>query len=128
MTSQSERLAELLTLIEALCEESISLEQLARLEDRLRCDPMAEEVYIGYMLIHSKLLQEFGGTSIVPGREPASARVVRWHRPIWPLAAVGCVIVLLVGGFFAWRWSGDGPLLPRPRAYSRAGPGTPRRR
>jgi hypothetical protein len=121
MTSRPDRLAELRTLIEALCEESTSPEQVARLEEILRSDPEAGEFYINYILIQSKLLQEFGGTSTtpancvkVPGPVGGPTGGVVMRRPTWALAAAGCAIALLVGGFAARRWSKVVPPLPRP--------------
>src|SRR5262249_31842971 len=132
---QSDRHAELRGLVEALCEESIAPEQMARLEEILRADPEAEEFYISSILVQSKLLQAFGGAlpdlggksrgKRAPWRDAAEAEGAlkpavaadgmppdgRVRRRPWlsrALVAAGCAIALLAGGFAALRWPIEG--------------------
>ncbi|AGA31610.1 LamG-like jellyroll fold domain-containing protein [Singulisphaera acidiphila] len=61
MMREPDRDTELRTLLEALCEESITPEQMARLEAMMMADPGAEILYLEFMQIQSDLLREFGG-------------------------------------------------------------------
>lgn len=65
-------MGELRTLLEALCEETITPEQMARLEALVMADPEAEAAYFEVMQIQAELLHEFGGLSI--GVEEAENR------------------------------------------------------
>ncbi|HEV3440547.1 MAG TPA: alpha-2-macroglobulin, partial [Gemmata sp.] len=61
MTPQSLVLAELQPLLDALCEESISPEQLARLEELVLAHPEAEQHYIRFMSFHADLIGAIAG-------------------------------------------------------------------
>jgi hypothetical protein len=117
MTGGTDRFDELRALLDALCEESITAGQEARLEELVLADPEAEAYYIRYLHVHSELLHEFGGAPAaldesLRGPEPAAAtpaslagreaprRVrfpgVRARRLRWPaLAATAAAIVLV---------------------------------
>src|SRR5262245_44601222 len=56
MTFDSE---ELRALLDALCEEAITPEQLARLEQVVLGDPQAEAYYVQYMSLHADLARRF---------------------------------------------------------------------
>lgn len=61
MIREPERDVELRSLVEALCEETITPEQMSRLEAILWADPEAELHYLEHMQVHSDLIREFGG-------------------------------------------------------------------
>ena len=69
MTHEPRRLAELRGLIEALCEETIDADNVARLEAFVRADPDARAFYITYMHMHAELVRELGGAEPVPGED-----------------------------------------------------------
>jgi hypothetical protein len=115
MSRLSRELAELRRLLDALCEETITADQVQRLEDLVCGHPEAEAYYIQYMSLHADLSRRFavlpagsdsqGATRSVPNpeRQPAEARsgrervVVRQRRRlVW-----GSVLALsgLAAGF-----------------------------
>ncbi len=53
-------LAELQTLLDALCEESITPEQVRRLEELVRTHPAAEAYYVQYLSFYADLVGHFG--------------------------------------------------------------------
>ena len=53
-------LAELQTLLDALCEESITPEQVRRLEELVRTHPAAEAFYVQYLSFYADLIGHFG--------------------------------------------------------------------
>lgn len=53
-------LAELRTLLDALCEESITPEQVQRLEELVRTHPAAEAYYVQYLSFYADLIGHFG--------------------------------------------------------------------
>jgi hypothetical protein len=61
MTPGSPILAELRPLLEALCEETITPEQLARLEELVLAHPEAEAYYIQFMSFHADLIRTVAG-------------------------------------------------------------------
>ncbi|SIO67962.1 Concanavalin A-like lectin/glucanases superfamily protein [Singulisphaera sp. GP187] len=61
MMRDPDRDTELQSLLEAVCEETITTEQLARLEAIMMADPEAETRYLEFMQVHADLLREFGG-------------------------------------------------------------------
>jgi hypothetical protein len=99
MTRESDRSVELRLLIEALCEDSITPEQMARLEEMVLADREAKTFYIKYMHLQSDLRRKFGGVLpegdfvrrlwIVPPRRPSAS----WKRR----ATAAAVVLLLVG-------------------------------
>jgi hypothetical protein len=129
MTREPDRFDELRGLLEALCEETITPEQLARLEALILPDPEAEIYYIHYMQMQVDLLREFGVMSARPdvdsrGRtewkvgsgveaahraaatpDPRLSGRPRKHRSRlpWAIAAAACVMLLSTGGFFLGR-------------------------
>jgi hypothetical protein len=152
MTRGPDRLDEVRTLLEALCEETITPEQMARLEGLILADPAAEAFYIEFMHMQAGFLREFGGASPglgeagagpaspagppgpaaalgpapPPGRRPSSRRP--WLP--WTIAAAACLVSLLVTGL-AMRRPGDAPPRPQPPTASatpREGPAVGDRR
>src|SRR4051812_48205908 len=65
MTGEPDRWAELRSLLEALCEERITPEEMARLEHLVLTDPENEAFYIKFMHLHAGLIREFAG--VLPG-------------------------------------------------------------
>src|SRR6516225_3328148 len=63
-------LAELRSLLDALCEESISAEQLRRLEELVLSHPDAEAYYVQYMYLYADLSR---AKHVKPVREPVQA-------------------------------------------------------
>jgi hypothetical protein len=128
MTGEPDRWAELRTLLEALCEEQITPEQMARLEDLVLSDPENEAFYIKFVHLHADLIREFAG--VLPGlgeglRDVAARGVAdapppapsgaRQGRPLarvrlwlpWAVAAAACVALMIV------VWRRPGAPLPR---------------
>jgi hypothetical protein len=97
MTRPFDESAELRTLLDALCEESISAGQLRRLEELVLGNPEAEAYYVQCMSLHADLARHFAlpaGTSeqslrdrIAAGKAATKAagrpttRAGRWRRP-----------------------------------------------
>jgi hypothetical protein len=73
MNRPSEEFTELRALLDALCEESITADQLRRLEELLLTDPQAEAYYVQYLSFFADLGRH------VAGRPVAAERSVR-HR------------------------------------------------
>lgn len=112
--------AELQTLLNALCEETISADQLRRLEELLRARPEAEAYYVQYMSLYADLSRHFGvgsGGTEAPPRERAEAagpaaagkrparrarssafglRLLLSPRFLAPLSAVAAAVLLAV--------------------------------
>ncbi len=61
--------SEVRKLLDSLCDETITPEQMGRLEELILSDPAAEALYIEYMQMHAGFLREFGGASTAPGTE-----------------------------------------------------------
>ena len=60
MTPGPDTFAELRALLEAVCEESVTPAQMARLEALVLADPEAEAFYITYLHMQADLVREFG--------------------------------------------------------------------
>jgi hypothetical protein len=60
MTRPFDDLTELRTLLEALCEETITAEQTRRLEELVLARPEAEAYYVQYMSLQADLVSRFG--------------------------------------------------------------------
>ena len=130
MTRGPDRFDELRGLLEALCEEAITPEQVARLEALVLADPEAEIYYINYMQMQVDLLREFGAISprpgagcregmdrgwvseaeaadrpsVAPDSRPVGPSRRRRFRLPWMIAAAACVAPLLIGGYLlGWR-------------------------
>jgi hypothetical protein len=71
MTQPLSVLVELRALLEALCEESITPEQVRRLEALVLSHPEAEAYYVQYMSLHADLIGHFGA---LPARTEQSLR------------------------------------------------------
>src|SRR5262249_55174438 len=114
---------ELRGLIDALCEESITPDQLHRLEELVLADPRAEAFYVQCMSLHADLSRHFAA---LPGRaeqsvrqrivgpvpgESAAARDGRgWLRPLVVLGLALAAGFLLVLGL----WPKPIVISPRP--------------
>ena len=61
MTPESPIIAELKPLLDALCEESISPDQMKRLEELVLNHPEAEAHYIQFMSFYADLIGQMGG-------------------------------------------------------------------
>jgi hypothetical protein len=116
MTGPSPELAELRGLLDALCEESITPEQVRRLEELVLAHPEAEALYVQYMSLYADLSRRFAalpaasGESLqagpppgpVPGQEmaregqPASIRLRRWLPGRLPVVLAGLAAALLL--------------------------------
>jgi hypothetical protein len=139
MTGESDRWAEMRTLLEALCEDRITPEQMTRLEHLVLTDPENEAFYIKFMHLHAGLVREFAG--VLPGigeglRDRASrgaanagppgisgarpgralARVRPWLP--WAVATAACVALIVV----TWRRPGAPPPRSAPMTVAAAGP------
>jgi hypothetical protein len=57
---QDQEMLELRSLLDALCEDSISTEQMQRLEQLVLNHPQAEAYYVQYMSLHADLVGHFG--------------------------------------------------------------------
>jgi hypothetical protein len=68
MTRPFRESAELRALLDALCEESITAEQLRRLEELVLNHPEAEACYVQYLSLHADLASHFSG--LRAGAEP----------------------------------------------------------
>lgn len=76
MTPETPMLTELQTLLDALCEETITPEGLKRLEELILTHPEAERHYIRYMSFYADLIGTVAGlpgrTTVDPAGRPAS--------------------------------------------------------
>ena len=68
---------ELRALLDALCEESISSEQMRRLEQIVLERPEAEAFYVQFMSFHADLIQTFRGQPVELKAAPSSERKLR---------------------------------------------------
>lgn len=102
MTDAAGELGELRDLLDALCEETISAEQMRRLEDLILARPEAEAFYVQYVSMHADLHRHFVGhvEPVVPNRAnptPAAGGVpVRWRRYVGA-ARMGAAVAVAAG-------------------------------
>jgi hypothetical protein len=73
--------AELRTLLDAMCEESITAEQMARLEELIQAHPDAEAYYVQYMNLFADLSRRFAGGPATPAL-PVPARLATEPAPL----------------------------------------------
>jgi hypothetical protein len=71
MTRPFHKSAELRSLLDALCEESITAEQSRRLEELVLAHPEAEAYYVQYLSLYADLISHF---SVLPARTEQSLR------------------------------------------------------
>jgi hypothetical protein len=71
MTQPLDAFSELQALLDALCEESISAEQMQRLEELVLTHPEAEAYYVQYMSLYADLGRHF---AVLPGTAEQSLR------------------------------------------------------
>ena len=111
MSFTPDQAAELRELLEALCEEQITPEQIARLEAIVLADPRAEEFCITYMAIQADLVRGIGaheGSLVVEraGAGPVAPAEIRpaartgrhWLWVQWVLAAAASIVAALTLG------------------------------
>jgi hypothetical protein len=94
---------ELKALLDALCEETITPEQMARLEELVLAHPEAEAFYVQRMGLHADLIRHFRGLHepvAPPAVEPASpaprSRFRRWARPLALVAGLAAGVLVVV--------------------------------
>jgi hypothetical protein len=109
MTHSSDDFTELHRLLDALCEETITADQMRRLEEILLQRPEAEAYYVQYMSLYADLVRRFaaapapaaagstaGSTLGLPGSGPART----WRRRTWAVVvgtvAAGLAAALLI--------------------------------
>ena len=83
MTPRFHGLAELHTLLDALCEETITPEQVRRLEELVLSRPEAEAFYVQSMGLPADLVRHFRGLpepAAAPAAPPAEPRPHRSRR------------------------------------------------
>src|SRR5262245_44684058 len=137
MTQPPLDFAELQALLEALCEETITADQMRRLEGLLLAHPEAEAYYVQYMSHQAYLVQHFGALPLVPHHvlreppHPASAEPAAGQAPNpvelapetpggrhWPLRRGGLVLAslaaLAAAVFFVVRATHQEPVGPGP--------------
>ena len=86
------------SLTEAMCDETITPEDLERLETLLRTDEDARLFYAGYMDLHGRICWRFRGTSSKTARDDAS------EQPFVAAPVASCSTP--VPGFFGTAWHG----------------------
>jgi hypothetical protein len=113
MSPPFRELAELRALLDALCEESITAEQMRRLEELVLAHPEAEAYYVQYLSLHADLSRHFAVPPAVTEASlrdrargtPARSRprLLRYPRLLLGLSALAAGVLLAV------------VLWPRPR-------------
>ncbi len=116
MTPESPVIAELRPLLDALCEESITPEQLARLEELVLTSPEAKAHYVRFMNFQADLVRTVGlpvpvnpvraSAPTVPAPGPARRRVSR--RTALVLAALAASVVAVIAFVYRPRSSPRG--------------------
>jgi hypothetical protein len=66
MTRETDEIAELRGLLDALCEESITAAQVRRLEELVLARPEAEAYYVQYMGLYAALGRHYAGRPAPP--------------------------------------------------------------
>lgn len=103
--SRANQHAELLALVEAVCNGTIGAAQHARLQELLAADPEARQVYFDYLDLHLALKQSLGAAEqarpMLQLREdlqrltPAARRPRRWPAAVAAAALFGVVFLFL---------------------------------
>ena len=96
-------LPELAELVSALCEDVITEEQFARLNELLESDPAARSYYAVYIDMHVGLSRRWGGVEPA-ARSPAAERrgiLQRWMRHPWSWTIAAAALLALVS-LTAW--------------------------
>ncbi len=135
MNLQPAHLAELRALLDALCEEASTPEQMARLEELLRAHPEAEAYYVQFMGLHAELVRGFGtlpariptlaGAASDAGASPASVAAAssprrRGRRGLWIGLLGGAAAVAAAAAVLLWvgpvppAGDGTGPTAVQP--------------
>jgi hypothetical protein len=86
MTPSFPEFPEMRSLLDALCEESITAEQMARLEGLVLARPEAEAYYVQYMSLYADLVGQFGALPAkieqsLRGRVPETAAPTAGKKP-----------------------------------------------
>lgn len=106
---------EVWTLLEAVCEQRLTRQQAARLEELVLSDPAVRRVYVDYIALHGTLHweaampAEFAVASdnsypvvdaATPTMTPIASRMPRRRRwAVWGLASLAACVLVLVGAF-----------------------------
>ncbi|RYD64114.1 MAG: hypothetical protein EOP83_10560 [Verrucomicrobiaceae bacterium] len=85
-------------LIQQVLDGTVSPEEFAAFQQRLRTDDNLAKHYGDYALLHHSLCEEFEGTQMIGSSVPSVARTPRWV-PVLAACAVAAV-----GVFFGWQW------------------------
>ena len=76
------RTAELLNLLEALCEERITAPQMARLEQMVRADRALRRVYLDYIDLHGTLYWDAARSATILSRVIGSIDLELTYRSL----------------------------------------------
>src|SRR5690349_6271231 len=101
---------ELRALLDALCEETITPEQVARLEELVLAHPEAEAFYVQRMSLHADLIRHFralpeqaGEAEAAPLAEPApQPRSRRWPRLVVATAGLAGLAAAVLVAVAIW--------------------------
>lgn len=116
MNPESPVIAELQPLLDALCEESITASQLARLEELVLNHPEAEAFYVRFMSFHADLIGHFAGLPELPLADVApdpeqkpkvqentmNGSFSRWGVAAAVLLVVGALGAAASNQYFGW--------------------------
>ncbi|VTU02728.1 a-macroglobulin complement component : TonB-dependent receptor OS=Hyalangium minutum GN=DB31_3602 PE=4 SV=1: A2M_N: A2M: Thiol-ester_cl: A2M_comp [Gemmataceae bacterium] len=120
MTPQSPIVAELQTILDHLCEESVTPEQVQRLEQLVLSHPEAEAHYLRFMGFYADLIGHVAGLpepvargpaepkaepKSLPTREDRPMKLSKFPRKLWTIAASVLVAVGTVGTVAAYHYS-----------------------
>jgi hypothetical protein len=120
VTPQSPIVAELQTILDHLCEESVTPEQLQRLEELVLAHPEAEAHYLRFMGFYADLIGHVAGLpepvargpaepkaehKSLPTREDRPMKLSKFSRKQWTIAASVLVAVGTVGSVAAYHYS-----------------------
>jgi hypothetical protein len=105
--------AELAEILDALCEETISPEQMRRLEELVLSHPEAEAFYVQYMALHADLVSSVGApprTVEKPTPAPQPGTILPWA--LAGLAGLTALAASLLLYFVGWQKPPDAPTGP----------------
>jgi len=120
MSSKSDRQAELLELLDAMCDDRLTAEQCDRLQKIVLRDRAARKLYLDYLHLHGTLLWDAaqGDSEMAPGwagldaasvpvavalPQPANSVVERRGRRAWLLSGASAC-ALLLAGLVGWMY------------------------
>lgn len=127
MTDRFDDLDELRALLDAVCEESATAEQMKRLEELVLAHPEAEAYYVQYMSLHADVVGHFGSLparaeqslrdrlgASPGGREGLGVLPVRGRRWFWGAVAMAGVAAAVLLAVALWPPPAPKPLRPSP--------------